>query len=128
MRKLCPSKDLVIKNDQKKRAWNKSELKIVYLLTYNQIRISSFMDVFCPIIKIDESLKSTHLQSNHSVLNVWSGSSQKLGLRINNNGSRSSCSPNCHKFVGAMVGITNLLCIYGRWIFWTPITRKHGLY
>jgi hypothetical protein len=40
------------------------------------------MDVVCPIIKIDESLKPTHLQNNCSVLNVWLESSQKLGLRI----------------------------------------------
>jgi hypothetical protein len=84
------------------------------------------MDVFCPIIRIDENLKLTHLLSNHSVLNVWPRSSQKLGLQINNNGNRSSCSPNHRKFVGSTVGMTNLLRVYGRRNFWTPVTRKHG--
>jgi hypothetical protein len=28
------------------------------------------MDILCRIIKIDESLKPTHLQNNHSILNV----------------------------------------------------------
>jgi hypothetical protein len=84
------------------------------------------MDVFCPIIRIDENLKPTHLQSNHSVLSMWPGSTQKLGLRINNNGNRSSRSSNRRKFVGTLVGMTNLSCVCGRWIFWTLITRKHG--
>jgi hypothetical protein len=51
------------------------------------------MDILCPIIKIDESLKPIHLQNNCSVLNVWPRSSQKLGLQINNNRSISSYSP-----------------------------------
>jgi hypothetical protein len=38
---------LMIRND-KKKASNTSELKRVYLLTYNHTRISSFMDIFCP--------------------------------------------------------------------------------
>jgi hypothetical protein len=54
------------------------------------------MDISCPNIKIDEHLKPTHLQNNCSILNVWLLSSQKLGLRINNNRSRSSYSPNCY--------------------------------
>jgi hypothetical protein len=50
------------------------------------------MDIFYPIIKIDEIFKPTHLQSNHLIFNVWPRSSQKLKLRINNNGSRNSHS------------------------------------
>jgi hypothetical protein len=33
------------------------------------------------IIRIDESLNNEHLQNNHSVLNMWLGSLQKLGLQ-----------------------------------------------
>jgi len=111
---------------EKKVSNTSSQLKRVYLLTYNQTRISSFMDIFCPIIKIDESLKPTHLQNNRSALNVWPGSSQKLGLRIKNNRSRSSCSPNCHKSMGATVGTTNSLCVYGHRMFWTPIKKRNS--
>jgi hypothetical protein len=107
-----------------KKVSNTSQLERVYLLTYDQ-RISSFMDIFCPIIKIDESLQPTHLQNNRSVLNVWLGSSQKLGLQIYDNRSRSFCSPN-DKFVGAKVGTANLVCICGHQIFWTPIIKKGG--
>jgi len=57
---------------------------------------------------------------------MWSGSSQKLGLQINNNGNRSSCSPNCYKYVATAMGMANLLCICGRQIFWTPVTKKHN--
>jgi hypothetical protein len=110
----------------KKKALNTSELKRVYLLTYNQTRISSFRNVFCPIIKRDESLKPTHLQNKCSVLNMWSRISQKLGLWTDDNGSRSSHSPNRCKYVGAAMGMANLLRICGHWIFWTPITRKCG--
>jgi cytochrome b561 len=84
------------------------------------------MDVFCPIIKIDESFKPTHLQSNRSILNVWLGSSQKLGLRINDNGSKSSHSPNRHKSVGVVVGMANPLRVYGHRIFCTPVIKKHS--
>jgi hypothetical protein len=38
------------------------------------------MDIFCPIIKIDESFKPTHLQSNHFVLNVWGYKSTITGV------------------------------------------------
>jgi hypothetical protein len=84
------------------------------------------MDAFCPIIRIDKSFKPTHLQNNYLILNVWSRSSQKLGLRIDNNGSRSSCSPNHRKFGVAVVGMANLLRVCEHWIFWTPITMKCG--
>lgn len=88
--------------------------------------ISFFIDVFYLIIKIYESFKPTDLQNNHLVLNMWLGSSQNLKLQINNNGSRSSFSPNHHKSVGVVVGMANPLHVYGHWIFWTPITRKYG--
>jgi len=125
LKNLCPSKDLVVKNDKKKPS-NKLELKRVYLLNYNQTRISFFIDVFYLIIKIYESFKPIDLQNNHLVLNMWLGSSQNLKLQINNNGSRSSFSPNHHKSVGVVVGMANPLHVYGHWIFWTPITRKYG--
>jgi len=28
--------------------------------------------------------------------------------------------------VGAVVGMTNSLCVCGHWFFWTLVTRKHG--
>jgi hypothetical protein len=40
------------------------------------------MNVFCAINRIDESLKLTHLRNNHSVLNMWLGTSQKLGYEL----------------------------------------------
>jgi hypothetical protein len=43
---------------------------------------------------MDESLNNEHLQNNHSVLNMWSGSLQNLGVQINNHGIKSSISPN----------------------------------
>jgi len=124
----CPSKDLVIKNDQKKSL---EQIRAQESFTYSAITkqgypLFSFMYVFCPIIRIDENLKPAHLQRNHSVLSMWPGSTQKLGLRINNNGNRSSRSSNHRKFVGAVVGMTNSLCVCGHWSFWTLVTRKHG--
>ncbi len=110
----------MIEND--KKSLNTLELKWVYLLTYNQTRISSLLDIFCPIIVLDESLKPTHLQNNRLVLNVWPRFLQKLGLWFNDNGSRSSHSPNRCKFMGT----ANSLYVGGCWIFWIPITRKHG--
>jgi hypothetical protein len=70
---------------------------------------------FVLIIKIDESLNNEHLQNNCSVLNMWLGSSQNLGLQINNYGIKSSYSPNPLQVCGR---------INGHEISWTPITKK----
>jgi hypothetical protein len=51
------------------------------------------MDIFCPdIIRIDESVNNHYFQNDPSVLNMWSQSSQKLGLEIDGYGFRSLCS------------------------------------
>jgi hypothetical protein len=137
LRKLCPSKDLLVKNDpKKKQTSNTSELKRVYLLTYNHyspITKPGYLLLwtsFVLIIKIGESLNNEHLQNNRSVLNTWPTSSQNLGLQINNYGIKSSYSPNLPKFVGAAVGMTNPLQVYGRSngheISWTLITKRHN--
>jgi hypothetical protein len=38
------------------------------------------MDIFCLIIKIDESFKPTHLQNNHLILNVLGYKSTIMGI------------------------------------------------
>jgi hypothetical protein len=48
---------------------------------------------------------------------------KKLGTEQS---SREFTYSNRRKFVGAVVGMTNPLRVYGRRIFWTPVTRKHG--
>jgi hypothetical protein len=76
--------------------------------------ISSFMDIFCPdVIRIDESVNNHYFQNDRSVLNMWSQSSQKLGLEINGYGFRSLCSSHLEHSSprrGIIVGVGFLRC------------------
>jgi hypothetical protein len=76
--------------------------------------ISSFVDIFCPdVIRIDESVNNHYFQNDHSVLNMWSQSSQKLGLEIDGYGFRSLFSSHLEHSSprrGITVGVGFLRC------------------
>ncbi len=84
---------------------------------------------FVLVINIDENFNNHYLQNDHSVLNMWSQSSQKLGLEINDYAFKSPSSPNpwhvCGRGSSWMV-VTRKRHNSGCQFSWTFITRKRG--
>jgi hypothetical protein len=76
---------------------------------------------FVLIIKIDENFNNHYLQNDHSVLNMWSQSSQKLGLEINDYGFKSPSSPNPWQVCGCGFSWKFITTKRG---FWKFVTRK----
>jgi len=83
------------------------------------------------IIRIDESLNNHYFPNDHSMLNMWLGFSQKLGLKIKGYGFETPIPQTSRSFVGTSFlghSLPRRGTTCGCWFSLMFIIRKHRFF